>query len=135
MTTRAPIARPIPLALVPDYMRQIRPFLEAFAERDLEGETAEGFEAMVRRGVYQVWCLADWKACALTIIRPEAVLITHCGGRDREEWQEAFDDAVSEWCVSIGRKRVISSARPGWTRFAKSRGYRETHREFVKEVA
>jgi hypothetical protein len=134
MTTRASTVKGVPQSDIPAAMPHIRPFLENFAKRDLDGATAEDYEAEVLRGAYQVWNINDWQACALTRLTTEAVRITHCAGVDRRAWQESLEDTVKEWGRALGRKRVIGTVRPGWAKFAKKRGYREAHREMVCEI-
>lgn len=82
----------------------------------------------------QVFCINNFQALCLTAVSPEAVSIEACAGRDRIEWQDDLDDAIKGWARQEGKARVISMMRPGWVRHAKTRGYREGHREMVCEL-
>ena len=113
---------------------QIWPYLDGFAARDLDGSTAEGLARDILSRDRQMWAINDFQAFALTKVTSKAVRITHCAGERAEEWRDALDDEMRAWAQSMGKARVISLARPGWSKYAKSRGYREAHREMVLEL-
>jgi hypothetical protein len=121
-----------------DYMRfrsNILPFLMNFAERSFTGGGAAGLESDILSRTRQVWKIGDWQALALTTVEPDAVVITHCAGSNREDWQEALDAEIETWARALGKSRIAAHTRPGWAKLAKTLGYRETHRTFVKEIA
>lgn len=73
------------------------------------------------------------KAVALTkLYGYDVVELTHCAGKDREQWQEEIIKVVSEWTKSMGAWRLRVICRPGWSKFLKGQGMKETHR--VMEV-
>lgn len=119
------------LGLVQD---QVWPFLENFAERSLGRVTAEGLFEAIRVRDRQLWVLGDWQAVVLTSVGRESVTIEHCAGTDREDWQQEVDETICAWARSLGKRRVFSLARPGWAKYARERGFREIHREWVKEI-
>lgn len=134
MIIRAFTVSGIPLDAVASNLPAMRPFLENFARRDMDGYTVEDFERDILDGAAQAWKINDWQALALTYLTKEAVRITHCAGSDRTAWQEPLEQAIREWGRALGKKRVVATVRPGWSRFAKERGYREAHREMVMEI-
>lgn len=129
------MVRGIPIAEIGVEMANIRPFLEAFAKRDLDGSTPGDLERDILAGVFQIWCINDWQACAMTRLTDEAVRITHCAGSGRKMWQEDLEETVRKWGRALGAKRIIGTVRPGWAPFARKRGYREAHREMVLEIS
>ena len=126
--------RGIPAA---DYARHrslIWPFLQGFAGRDLDGVTAEEMEAEILARECQVWAIKDFQALCITRVTRDAVRIERCAGIRRHEWQEELGAELKAWARALGKKRIVSLARPGWAGTAKKHGYREAHREFVLEV-
>lgn len=85
-------------------------------------------------GKRQAWVVNDWQGLVLTDVTRLAVRITHGAGRNRNEWIDEFHAHIREWAKHLGKKRIISLARVGWSKDAKARGFRETHREFVMEL-
>lgn len=119
---------------LPAVIDRVWPFLENFAERSPFGDTAEDYAASIRERDAQLWVIGDFQAVALTRVHREAVQITHCAGENREQWQEAFDDEIRQWAQALGKPRIVATVRPGWSRWGKSRGYRELHREMTLEL-
>jgi hypothetical protein len=113
---------------------RLRPWLEHFAARSHGRATAESLASDIASHVRQAWVCGDYQAVVLTSVHPDAVTIDFCAGRRRQDWQQDVDETVCAWARSLGKRWVISSARPGWTAYARERGYRETHREFAKEI-
>lgn len=109
-------------------------WLEHFAKRSHGTATAQGLLDELKLELRQLWVIGDYQAVVLTQVHPDAISIDFCAGSRREEWQDVVDLMVTAWARDIGKKWVLSRARPGWTRYARARGYRETHREFVKEA-
>lgn len=126
--------RGVPAAIYGDHRGEAWPYLLHFASRDLDGMTAHDLEMGIIARQRQLWSINDWQAVALTMLTDEAVRITHCAGRGRKDWQEAFDDEMQAWARALGKRRVVALVRPGWARFGKARGYREAHREMAIEV-
>lgn len=118
----------------PEFRDRIRPFLENFAARDLDGFTADDLERDILNRNIQVWSIKDFQALALTSVTPNAVRIGHCAGVRRHEWQEAFDDEMRAWAKALGKKRIVATVRPGWAKWGRLRGYREKHREMCLEI-
>lgn len=126
--------RGIPAAVYPEYRDRILPFLENFAKRDPCGTTVEELEAGIRSMDMQVWSINDFQAVCMTSVTNEAVRIDRCAGIRRHEWQAELDDELREWARAIGKKRIVAVVRPGWSKWGRTRGYREAHREMVIEV-
>lgn len=124
----------IPRHEFPAARDRLRPFLEDFARHNPDGVTAEMYELGVLQGQWQVWSINDFQAVCLTCLAPEAVRVHGCAGEARNEWQDALDDHLRDWAQALGKKRIVGLVRPGWARWAKTKGYRETHRELVLEL-
>jgi len=128
------VIRGIPAYEYMNYRDEIAPFLRNFAQRSLGRWTFEGLEMDILKRDRQIWCIKDFQALGMTSVGIETVNIDACAGLRRHEWKEAFDDAIRAWAGQLGKKRIIALVRPGWSRWGKTRGYRETHREMVLEI-
>jgi hypothetical protein len=124
----------VPAAQYPEVRGAVYPFLEHFASRSLGRWTPEGLDAAILERDKQLWIIGDLQAVCLTSVGPEAVNIEACAGTNRREWQEALDDEIRAWAKALGKKRIIATVRPGWSRWGKTRGYRMAHAEMVLEV-
>ncbi len=113
---------------------RVWPFLENFAQRSDGRWTAQELFAAICCADKQLWVVGDYQAVLLTSVGPEWVNIEHCAGHGRMGWQQAIDDEICDWARATGKKRVFALTRPGWAKYGKLRGYREIHREFVKEL-
>lgn len=114
--------------------RSVMPWLEHFASRSHGTMTAGDLYNDLMNEERQLWVCGDWQAVVLTSVQDNAVSIDCCAGDRREEWQDMVDMVVTAWARTLGKRWVRSVARPGWARYARARGYREAHREFVKEA-
>jgi hypothetical protein len=114
--------------------RKVWPALEVFEGLSGGCTTVEALAHEIDTGMRQLWVCGDWQAVVLTSVHPDCVTIDFCLGVEREDWQEQVDAVVCAWARSLGKSRVKSTGRPGWTKFARAMGYRETQREFEKEV-
>lgn len=126
--------RGITADMYPEFRAAILPFLEGFAKRSLGRWTWGGLEREILERRSQVWSIRDFQALCLTSLGPESVNIDFCAGVRRHEWQEALDDELQAWARALGKKRIIALVRPGWSKWGRTRGYREAHREMVIEV-
>lgn len=117
-----------------DHRDRLEPFLRGFARRSLGRWTYESLEMDILARNRQVWNINDFQAVGMTSVGPESVNIDAASGIRRHEWQEEFDVVVRKWARSLGKKRIIATVRPGWSRFGKQRGYREAHREMTLEL-
>lgn len=133
--------RPVPAEQLPQWWPVLAPYFEDFAERSDGRITVQGLLDGVRdreRQAYVWWTGEGVGMCALTRLAQYpgglAVHVDHCAGLHADQWREAFDEHLRQWAEAIGASRIISMARPGWSRWAKQRGYREAHREMILEV-
>ena len=106
---------------------------QSFAERSAGDATAEDLAGQVMAETSQCWIVWDntVKAVALTEVqegRKKAIVMTHCAGEEREDWQEMLVNTIRDWARSIGAEKFGTVSRPGWTPFLKQMGLRETHR-------
>lgn len=114
----------------------IRPAFESFAERSDERWTVEFLAHEVLMRQKQVWKVNDWQAVAVTSVGPNADYVTleACYGEGYQDWYAELEGELERWAKALGAKRMFGLARPGWTKAFKAQGYREIHREFVKEI-
>lgn len=124
----------IPAADFDLHAETIRPFLERLAGHDKDGMTAAEYEAEIRDRTYQIWRLGDWEAIALTQLTREAVRLIWVVGRNRAMWQDKLDEELRAWGRALGKKRMIVSARPGWAKLAKERGFKELQRVYEAKL-
>ena len=113
---------------------RMEPFLKNFADRSHGRWTVHSLWQAIEAERFQAYVVDDYKAVALTTVGDDYIRIEAAAGSDRESWQADLDDMMADWARETGRSRIFCLARPGWASFAKSRGYREIHREFVREI-
>lgn len=106
---------------------------ESFAERCVDKCEAEDLAAQVMAQTSQCWIAwdGDIRAVALTEVRvhrEKSVVMTHCAGDGREDWQEKMVTTIRDWAKEIGATTFGTVNRPGWTPFLRKMGLRETHR-------
>jgi len=121
----------------PERVGEIEVALRHFAMRSHERWDVETLALELVVGDRQAWVARDGDevlAVMLTRVKPEGVYIDAAAGKDRHKWAAAFDAEMERWAMHHGAKRIFAMARPGWAREAKALGWREVHREFVKEV-
>lgn len=119
---------------LPEHLDRIAPFLVNFAERSHERATAVELYEKIAAKDMQVWVVDDFKAVCLTSVHPSHVEINCCGGEDREEWADDLEFEIARWALYLGKKRVIMVTRPGWSKWAKTKGYKLAHVEMVREL-
>lgn len=112
----------------------IRPFFENFEKRSHGRWTVESLLRNVLSCQNQVFSVNNYQALVLTSVMPESVNIDACSGSGRKEWQDEVVDHITEWAKVLGKKYVISMARPGWSKFFVPKGFKEIHREYLIEV-
>ncbi len=120
---------------VPAYAERLAPFLLNFAEHSHKRATALQLLDQIMSEHMQVYVVDDFKAVCLTTVHPQHIEINCCAGEDRTDWQDDLEAHIAEWARITGKERVIMIARPGWAKWAKTRGYRQAHVELVKEVS
>lgn len=132
----------VPADAVADWWPILLPFFEGFEARSDGRVSVHSLVADVRERDRQVWIAGDERGVAmvaLTRVLVQAdgtttIAIDHCAGERMEEWRELFDDEMRAWAAALGARRIVSLARPGWSKWAKTRGYRETHREMMLDL-
>lgn len=124
----------VPADLVPANMDRLAPFFRNFAARSHSRWTVDEIVEEARSGSVQVWVCADWQAVALTRVWPDAVSIVACAGSGREDWCDELESAVRTWARDLGKRHLLIDGRPGWSRWLRSKGYQEAHREMVVDV-
>lgn len=124
----------VPAELVPHHMGKLLPFLENFAARSHERWSVDWLEAEILTGRMHVWCISDWQAVVLLTVGDNHINIEAGAGVRREDWQDEVHAEVVAWAKALGKKRIFSKARPGWSKYAKQRGFKEIHRELMLEL-
>lgn len=124
----------IPALEYMQHRENVLPFLQGFEDRSLGRWSIPEMERGILNRERQVWNICDFQALGMTSVGPESVNIDACAGIRRHEWQEEFDEVLRAWARRLGKKRIIAHVRPGWARWGKTRGYRETHREMTLEL-
>lgn len=109
---------------------KVEPLLDRLATHDKDGMTAEEYKGEIIDRNLQLWVLGDFEAIAITKITREAVRLEWVVGRNRHKWQDLLDVELRRWGRSLGKKRFLVLARPGWARLAKKRGFREIQRAY-----
>lgn len=112
---------------------RLMPFLQNFADRSGGRVKVEDLIERIKDTDSQVWVCGDFQAVAMTHIGPEYVSIDYCSGTDRADWQDDLLSEVEAWAKHHGCQRVFIFGRPGWSKWAKSKGFKEAHREMVRE--
>lgn len=114
----------------------IKPAFENFEARSDERWTIPYLVEEVMAKRKQVWKVNDWQAIAVTSVGPDHRYVTleACYGEGYQEWYAELEGVLEAWAKALGAKRMFGMARPGWTKAFKAQGYREIHREFVKEI-
>lgn len=124
----------LPSSILPSVQAEIWPFLEGFAARSHGRWTADGIWKELMEHDKQAWLIGDWQAVCVTSVSNHAIHIVACAGVRRHEWQDKLDSALEEWARELGKSRIFAMTRPGWAKYGKKRGYKEIHREFVREL-
>ena len=125
----------------PDHMMDVWPavaeYFKSFEERS--NTTAGDLLRAVLAGEKQCWVVVDGKvhACALTSVqrgRKTTVELAHCAGEGREGWQSDLVEEIRRWAREIGADQLRTYNRPGWSRFLREMGLRETHRVMEQDI-
>lgn len=129
----------VPSADFEKYKHHIVWHLQSFEDRSGGEATASDLAQEIMSGDKQCWLAWDGtlRACALTRViegNLKAVEVTQCAGHGREDWQEPIISEIRNWAKSIGATRLRTISRPGYTRFLKSMGLRETHRVMEQDL-
>ena len=126
----------------PGDMARVYPLVEwhfdSFAERSNGATLSTDLLTEVETEKKQCWIAWDdgVRACALTQVltgRVKVVEVTHCAGKGREDWQGPIMEEIMNWARHIGATQLMTINRPGYTKFLKGLGLKETHR--IMEMA
>ena len=127
----------IPFAHVAGLWKDIEPFLQSVVDRSYGRWPIDKIEQDCITGQCQVWIVKENDkliSVVLTEIEPDSVTIVAGVGTNRHKWQSKLLNAIEEWTKAIGKKYIIAITRPGWASLFKGKGYREIHREWVREL-
>lgn len=116
---------------------QIEWAFDHFEERS-RGEAEKGqLIADIMSDRRQVWLVVSdkVKAVALTeVLGGKIVVLTHCTGENHTEWASDLVDTVQDWAKHIGAATIRAVCRPGWSKFLKNKGMKETHRVLETQI-
>lgn len=115
-------------------MPRLLPAMENIAARSHSRWTVEQIVEEIRDRSVQVWVCGDFRAVAMTRVWPDAVSIVACTGSGREDWQAALEAEIRAWALHMGKRYLLVDGRPGWSRWLKTIGYQEAHREMVVDL-
>src|SRR5690606_37604547 len=113
------------------HLPRLLPAFQSFASRSHSRWTVEQIIEEIRGQTVQVWICNDYQAVALTRVWPDAVSIVACAGSDRGNWCAELEAEIRAWAKHLGKKHLLIDGRPGWSRWLKTIGYQEAHREMV----
>ena len=119
---------------IPTYAERLAPFLLDFAAHSHARSTALQLLDAIMAEAMQTYVVDDFKAVCLTSVHPEHIEINCCAGSERDDWQDDLEAHIAEWAAATGKKRLIMITRPGWSKWAKGKGYRLAHTEMVREL-
>ncbi len=125
----------MPSMLYPQYEARLEPFLTGFAERGQNRVTAGELAQRIMDRDAQVWVVDDFTAVCMTSVYQEFVEINFCAGTGREDWQDELETVIAAWARELGKGRLIMVTRPGWSKWAKMRGYALAHVELVRNLS
>ena len=120
---------------IQEYAERLAPFLINFAEHSHSRATAIQLLDEIMSENMQAYVVDDFKAVCLTSVHPEHIEINCCAGSERDGWQDELEAHIAEWAKAIGKKRVIMITRPGWSKWAKTKGYKLAHTELVRDLS
>lgn len=121
-------------AQIEGLMPMLRPFFENIAGRSHSRWSVADIIEEASSGKVQTWVCGQWQAVALTRVWPDAVSIVACTGADREDWCDALETEIRAWARHLGKRHLLIDGRPGWSRWLRTKGYQEAHREMVIDL-
>lgn len=113
------------------HLTRLMPAFGSIAARSSSRWSVDQIIDEVRSKSVQVWVCNDFQAVALTRVWPDAVSIVACTGSGRDDWCAALEAEIRAWARHLGKKHLLIDGRPGWSRWLKTIGYQEAHREMV----
>lgn len=119
---------------VPHYSDRLLPFFQNFADRSHSRWSVEDIAEEISAQSVQVWICGEFEAVCLTRVWPDAVSIVACAGSERGDWCEELEQTIRAWAKSLGKRHLLIDGRPGWSRWLKTIGYQEAHREMVVDL-
>lgn len=122
------------LGVARDDVASIAPKLMPFLVHMTDGGrvSAEGLLDELVRGGKQCWLVVEdttIEAVAITRIygaNSKVCEVAHLSGNNMQAWTDAID-TIEAWAESIGCAELEATARPGFRKLGKHRGFKETH--------
>lgn len=123
----------ITASIFDDWRERLAPHLASFCERSGGSLEVERLVSDIMDEGYQVWAVIDNDevlACALTFLQDDArktCVISHCSGRDYEQWAGQLLATIRVWSHSLGSTKLEAVTRPGWQKVLRKFGMVKTH--------
>lgn len=123
----------ITASIFDDWRERLAPHLASFCERSGGSLEIERLVSDIMDEGYQVWAVIDNDevlACALTFLQDDArktCVISHCSGRDYEQWAGQLLATIRVWSHSLGSTKLEAVTRPGWQKVLRKFGMVKTH--------
>lgn len=123
----------ITASIFDDWRERLAPHLASFCERSGGSLEVERLISDIMDEGYQVWAVIDNDevlACALTFLQDDArktCVISHCSGRDYEQWAGQLLATIRVWSHSLGSTKLEAVTRPGWQKVLRKFGMVKTH--------
>jgi len=116
-----------------DWRDRLAPHLASFCDRSGGSLEPNRLVSDIMAEGYQVWVVLDGAevlACALTFLQDDAkktCVISHCSGRDYEQWAGQLLATIRVWSHSLGSTKLEAVTRPGWEKVLRKFGMVKTH--------
>ena len=123
----------ITASIFDDWRERLAPHLASFCERSGGSLEVDRLVSDIMDEGYQVWAVIDNDevlACALTFLQDDArktCVISHCSGRDYEQWAGQLLATIRVWSHSLGSTKLEAVTRPGWQKVLRKFGMVKTH--------
>jgi len=123
----------IPASEFESWRPKLDTHLASFCERSGGSLEIERLVSDIMAEGYQVWAVIDGNevlACALTFLQDDAkktCVISHCSGRDYEQWAGQLLATIRVWSHSLGSTKLEAVTRSGWEKVLRKFGMVKTH--------
>lgn len=119
--------------IFPDWQERLDWCLASFCERSGGSLLYERLISDIMAREYQCWAVLDRgevTACALTFMQNDETktcVISHCAGRDYEQWVGQLLATIRVWSHSLGSTKLEAVTRPGWEKVLRPFGMVKKH--------
>ncbi len=134
-----PKIMPILTTSISDFWPKILPWAEDFCQHSQGSYDPPFIKEKLQKGQMQCWLVMKGEeiaAVCLTEIRKTLIkecVIVVMTGDDMASWVHLLK-LLEKYAISMGCKKMVGIARPGWERVIKPMGYRKTHVQVEKDL-